>query len=108
MEPDFEKAHQRRIQSVDPQHRLVGIIDMFMPRPTRIGQEIALFHFESFAVDDTLRAFALDNESYTSLRVPMRHGMLSRLKHLDIELERVCCRPFVRTAQANDTPRNHL
>ena len=80
------------------------MIDVLVPGPTRIGQEIALLHVEGFAFDDTLRAFALDDESYARLRVPMGHGMLPRLKHLDIELESVCRGAFVRAAKADNPP----
>ena len=108
MKPDFEKAHQRRIQGIDPEHRLVGIVDMFMPGPVRIGQEVTFLHIESLAFDDTLRAFAFDDEAHAGLSVAMRDRMLSGLKHLDIELEGVRRRSFVGTAQPDDSPRNHF
>ena len=60
------------------------------------------------AFDDTSRAFASDDEANAGLRVTMGDGMLSGLKHLDIELEGVRRGSFVGTAQPDDSPRNHF
>src|SRR5688572_18006322 len=99
MKADFKKSHQRRIQCIDPEHGLLGIVDMFMPGPVRVREEVAFLHVERLALNHTSSPFASDNEPHSGLSVAVSDRVLARLKHLDVKLEGVRRRSFVRTAQ---------
>ena len=52
----IEKFHQRPVQRIDPDHRLVGIVAVIVPGPVRGQDEIAAVRGAALAFDDGVAA----------------------------------------------------
>ena len=89
MKTDFKKAHQGGIQGVDPENRLIRVIDMLVPGPIRIGKKVAFLHVKRLTFNYTVSSLALNDEPHPSLSVAMGDCVFAGLKHLNIELKSV-------------------
>src|SRR5882724_8041416 len=106
MKADFKKTHQRGIQGIDPENRLIRVIHVFMPGPIRIGKKVTFLHGKGLTFNHTASSLALDDETHACLGVAMSDGVFAGLKHLNIELKSVRCCAFGGTAQTDDPSRN--
>nr|WP_244161828.1 hypothetical protein [Micromonospora eburnea] len=70
-------ADQGRVQAVEPDHRAVAFVAVFVPVHRGGEQEVADLHRDALAVDDRVRALALNDEPEGARRVPVRRGDLA-------------------------------
>ena len=82
-EPGVGVVHERDVQSVDPRHRLVGVVVVAVEVPARRQQEVPAAHRHRIPVDDRPDAFALDDETEGVLRVAVLRGCFVRAQILD-------------------------
>ncbi len=81
-EARVEQAHDRDVEPVEPDHRLVGLVAMVVPGPGRCDHEIAGQHRRALAIDRGIGALSLDNEAQCRLGVAVRRRHFARQDQL--------------------------
>ncbi len=85
----IEKFHQRPVQRIDPDHRLVGIVAVIVPGPVRGQDEIAAVRGAALAFDDGVAAFVRQNGSAGIRRMQMDRRDVARIVDRDGAADRV-------------------
>ena len=85
----FEEIDLRKVEHVEPQHRLVRRIAVVMRRPVGGDDEIAGRHEGFLALDRGVGALAVEHEADRRGDMPMRRRDLARQDHLHAGKERV-------------------
>src|SRR6266850_2850615 len=75
----MQRLHQWKIQTVQPQHRLAGIIGVIMPGELRRENQITGLHDALLAVDRRISAVALKDETQSRRRVAVRPRIFAGL-----------------------------
>ncbi len=71
-EPGVRVVDERDVETVDPRHRLIGLVVVAVEVPARGGeQEVAAAHRDRVTVDHGPHAFTFDDEAECVLRVAM-------------------------------------
>mgnify|MGYP003694643057 CR=1 FL=1 len=74
-----QRLHQRKIQTVEPEHRLARIVRVIMPGELRRENQIARLHDALLAVDRRISAIALKDKAQRRRRVAVRPGIFAGL-----------------------------
>ena len=85
-----EMGHQPDIQTIEPHHRLGGIVEVIMPGPVGCGDEIAFEHREALALDDGVSVGSAFNDKTDRRRgVAVRRSDLAGLHQLHRDMHGV-------------------
>ena len=87
-EDRVELGDQRDIEPIEPEHRLVGLVAVIVPRPVGRGHVVPPLHERALAAHSRVGALALDDEAGRGGRVVMRARDLARKDELDAGVER--------------------
>ena len=82
-----EELHDRDVQPVEPEHRLVRLVPVVVPRHRRRDDEVAVVHRRPLAIDGRMRAVAFEHEAQRALRVPVRGSDFARQHQLHAGIE---------------------
>ena len=69
-----EIIHHAGVQGVDPDDRFFGSVDVVVPHPVGLDQQIARLHHHGFAVRCRVGAAAGDDEAQRGVGVTVRRG----------------------------------
>ena len=87
-EDRLERDHQRQVEPVEPDHRLVAVVVVVVPLPVRGEDQVARLHLAGVAVDGRVDARARHHEADRGGRVPVGGRALTRAEELDRAPER--------------------
>ena len=88
-EAGVEEAHQRDVEPVEPDDRIVAVVAVVVEGPRRRDDEVAVAHRRALAVDRRVGAFAVEHEAQRRLRVAMRRRDLAGQDQLQAGVERL-------------------
>ena len=86
-ERGVEELDDRDVEAVEPEHRLVGLVAVVVPRHRRRDDEVAVVHRRPLAVHGRVRAVAFEHEAQGALRVPVCGRDLARQHELHAGVE---------------------
>src|SRR5262245_12170706 len=69
-----EKAYQTRVQRIDPNDRLLGIVDVIVSYPIRLNQQISRLHDHWLAIGCSISTAAFDHEAERRVSVSVCRG----------------------------------
>src|SRR3989454_541139 len=92
VEPGLQHTHQRGVQAIEPDHRLIGVVRMVVPRPIGGQHEVTRVHGNAVTVYDRVAALALDDQAQRRGRMAMGAGDLAGHHDLEIGHQRVARR----------------
>ena len=87
-EDRLERHHQRQVEPVEPDHRLVPVVVVVVPLPVRGEDQVAGLHLAGVAVDRRVDARAGHDEADRGRRVTVGRRALARPEVLDGAPER--------------------
>ena len=70
--PGAKITMQRHVERIEPQHRRIAIVAMFVPAPGRGQDQVAIFHRAGLAIDQRDRSAAFQHEPQRPHRMPVR------------------------------------
>src|SRR6516162_5101413 len=76
-EAGIQQAHDRNVEPVEPDHRLLRLVAVVVPSPGRGNHEVAGEHRRALTVDGGIGSLALDDEAQRRLRMAVRRGHLA-------------------------------
>ena len=88
-EAGVEEAHQRDVEAVEPDHRLVAVVAVVVEGPRRRDDEVAVAHRRALAVDGRVGALAVEHQAQRRLAVAVRRRHLARQDQLQPGVERL-------------------
>src|SRR6266508_2852637 len=84
-----QRRDERKIQTVEPQYRLLRIVGVIVPGELGRENQITGLHDALLAVDRRVSTVALNNEAQRRRRVAVRSRVLAGLDVLEGNLDRV-------------------
>ena len=88
-ETGIQRADQRDVQAIHPDHRHVAGVAVIVPSPRRSDNEIPRTHGDAFTTDGSVSTFAFDHKAQRRLSMAMGRRDFAGQDQLQAAIERV-------------------